>query len=344
MIRVENIYYLLCYAWGHVEQASERVLGRTDLESVSDLLGHVLAARVRSLLRRGVPRQYVLTEDVLFSPRGRIDVQAQFRRGPVRGRGVACRYDELDHDILLNRVITWALRTLMRSVGDSGVRVELAEALGRWPHTAEVQLRAEHFARLRRERVDAHVRFIVHLCGFLFDQVGPRPGEKLDRFTDVTSDPRKLGLLFETFLRKFWESEQRAFSVGRSSPKWQLEGSAEALSVLPAMQPDIVLTSSQTRALFEVKYYAEPFRRGRYDGSLKLREGHLYQLFAYIENLRTRGTPLNHAVLLYAQSEEPFDYRYQLGSTRVRVRTIDLNQAWRSLRAALLEMADELHP
>ena len=58
-IPIANIYYLLCYAWGHVEEGDVvRLDELQELEEVHDLLGKVLAEGTFRLIRRGLDRGY----------------------------------------------------------------------------------------------------------------------------------------------------------------------------------------------------------------------------------------------------------------------------------------------
>ena len=58
-IPIANVYYLLCYAWGHVEESDVvRVDELGALERVQDLMGKVLAEGTFRLIRRGIDRGY----------------------------------------------------------------------------------------------------------------------------------------------------------------------------------------------------------------------------------------------------------------------------------------------
>ena len=68
-IPIANVYYLLCYAWGHVQEMDVvRVEELRGLRGVHDLLGKVLAEGVFRLVRRGIDRGYrALREDLGLS-------------------------------------------------------------------------------------------------------------------------------------------------------------------------------------------------------------------------------------------------------------------------------------
>ena len=87
-IPIANIYYLLCYAWSHVEERDVVRLEELDgLERVHDLLGKVLAEGVFRLIRRGIDRGYREVREDLAGIRGKIAMGETAKRSlPPAGR------------------------------------------------------------------------------------------------------------------------------------------------------------------------------------------------------------------------------------------------------------------
>lgn len=71
------------------------------------------ARRLEESLAFGLAREYVVQEDALVAPRGRIDVARQARAGwaPIP---ISCRFDEYEVDTPLNRVLRAAAQRLLR--------------------------------------------------------------------------------------------------------------------------------------------------------------------------------------------------------------------------------------
>ena len=70
-IPILNIYYLLCYAWGRVQERDTiRLATLEDLSTVQDLLGKMLVHGVNNLIRRGIDRGYVEGREDLAGIRG----------------------------------------------------------------------------------------------------------------------------------------------------------------------------------------------------------------------------------------------------------------------------------
>ena len=133
-IPILNVYYLLCYAWGRVQERDTRRLATLDgLLTVQDLLGKVLAGGVNHLFRRGIDRGYVERREDLAGIRGKLAVSETAKRA-LRARGrAACDFEELSVDILPNRILRTSLYGLLgRRVSlDRDVRGDVRSAYRR---------------------------------------------------------------------------------------------------------------------------------------------------------------------------------------------------------------------
>jgi 5-methylcytosine-specific restriction enzyme subunit McrC len=108
---------------------------------------------------------------------------------------------------------------------------------------------------------------------------------------------------------------------------------------LPDMRTDITLRAQGRHIVIEAKCTAHTHQSSY--GTTKLRSDHLYQLLAYLTNLRARGIdPVG--LLLYAQAGHDMRYDYELQGIPVRVRSLDLEQPWRTVRSDLLALIGEL--
>lgn len=341
MVRPDSLYYLLCYAWDHSDLASRADVAGLPNDRVADMLGHVLVARVSELLRRGLHREYVAREDELRSPRGKIDVSTHVRRVLRPSGRVACRFDELDHDVLINQIVGATLERLAPAVTAGGTARSLRNLARRMPPLSRVELSASVFAGVRLHRLASHYRFVLSLCELVTRSMVP-DGAGGWSFIDFTGDQRAMGLLFEDFLRNFLKREQNVFAVDRNRIAWPAEPltpGSEAL--LPQMETDVTLTRPGRRCVLEAKFNAEPLRVGR-GGSARLRENHLYQLFAYLSHLSAAGKFVDIGVLLYATKGERFDHRYTVDAHEVRVQALDLDQPWEAIAADIRSLVSAL--
>ena len=62
-IPIQNIFYLLCYAWDQLAEGAEIEIAAEDCHSLDELFARVLTSGTRKLLQRGLDRDYLLSSD-----------------------------------------------------------------------------------------------------------------------------------------------------------------------------------------------------------------------------------------------------------------------------------------
>lgn len=337
-IPIANIYYLLCYAWSHVEERDVVRLEELDgLKRVHDLLGKVLAEGVFRLIRRGIDRGYREVREDLAGIRGKIAMGETAKRS-LRARGqVACDFEELSHDVLHNRILRSTLRSLLR-VQDLNreVRAEVRNAYTKLDGVSVVRLNRRSFQRVQLDRNRRYYRFLLSVCRLIHEQllVDERSGEA--RFTDFTEE--RMERLYEEFIVEFYRREQEHYRVnhrGRTIP-WVDEGTPDhQRSRLPRMEADVILEAPDRRIIMDAKYYRKSLG-GWYGG--KLHSNNLYQLLAYLRNREATepAGPKHEGILLYPVVDTPLSADVRLEGFSIQARSIDLARDWRHVHADML--------
>lgn len=333
MIPIENVYYMLSYAWNHVQERRELDLSGTSVDKPQDLFALVLARGVMKLLRRGLDRDYITEQRALKGVRGRIAIDETVKRS-LRARGeIACTYDELSRDVLQNRIVAETLRRLLRVEElDKAVRGEVELAAARFPRVTSMALSASAFNTVVVHRNNRFYRFILDICRLIHDNLLVRSDAVgAYRFYDFRRDQARMGALFEAFVRNFLAAEQDRFHVSAPRVPWAL-GQADDRSIrhLPIMKTDIVLREPGHRIIVDTKFYEEPLG-GHYEVN-KVRSDNLYQILAYVQNAAaTHPEDEVSGVLLYATVGGELSFGYEILGKRILVRSIDLAQPWRGV-------------
>ncbi len=341
-IPIENLYYVLAYAYRGLPAGGVAALGAVDAHAQADLLAGALAVAVRGQIRRGLARGYVAYEEDTPAPRGRIDIGETTKRAlRLRGR-VHVHVDDFVSDVPANRLVLATLRRLLRT---DGVRPEsraaLHAVLPAFAGVARVPLDARAF-----RAVDVHAgarpyRFLVALCALVHRSLLPTEHAGRYRFRDVTRDDVAMRALFQQFVFEFLRREQRAFRVEHEKRlRWSLEpvGAADA-SLVPAMYVDIVLRDRESgRAVLIDTKYTSALKRGQY-GMERFKSGYLYQMAAYLHHApQVCGPGEIDGILLHAAAGRALDETYRLGPHRLRVCTLDLGQPWPGIHRDLLAL------
>ena len=337
-IPIENIYYLLCYAWERLPEAEIVSVAQDPETELVDLFARVLAGGVTHLLKRGLDRSYGTRTDELPGIRGRLELgQSLHRASFIRARAV-CTFDEMSANVLHNQII----KTTLRSLGSvQGTHPRLTEMLGdlyrRMPDVTEIRLTGGCFRRVILNRNTAVYRFPLDVCELLFRHllVDERSGET--RFRDFTRHDKEMARLFERFLFAFYRKEQKRYRVRAPKIRWRASGDPDDLAYIPQMRTDIVLQNKSERIVIDAKYYANTLTE--YMSKRTLRSSHLYQLFTYMQHLApsSSGRPVR-GMLIYPKTTGFMTVRAELHGHPFLAATINLAQPWTQISADLLAL------
>ena len=342
-IPIANVYYLLCYAWGHAEESDVvRVEELGGVNQVHDLLGHLLATGTLRLIRRGLDRGYREVREDLPGIRGKVALSDTAARA-LRSRGrVACDFEELSHDVPRNRILRSALGVLLRIADlDGDVRNRIRLAYRALEGVSVVRLSGRLFAQVQLDRNRHRYRFLLSLCRLVHECLLVDETSGDTRFTDFRRDRARMWKLFEDFVIGFFQLEQGEYRVNRGGRaiKWDDEGTEEHhRSAIPRMEGDVLLDSPERRIILDTKYYAEALA-GRH-GPRKLRADNLYQLLTYLRNREAMAGPgpRHEGILLYPVVAERLAIDVHLEGFSIRARTIDLAQPWRGIHRDMLAL------
>ncbi len=347
-IRVENLYYLLSYAWGLLPVA-EPVVGdaETPPETLLDLLAVLLRDSLEQLVKRGLDQDYQTTELLTAMPRGKLLPGRSMREQTLPRARVWCETDDRTPDTLLNQLVKSAAHRLAEA-GEvkEALREDLRGLLRSFDRVRLVPLLDTELGAVRVYRHTARYGMVVHLSQLVRHLALPTQKAGTVLVPDVWRDERNMARLFEQFVRNFYDFHLRGIAtVSAKALRWQLTAEDEVSAQhLPKMQTDVVVAYNDHKrvVLLECKFYPQALGN-EHHGKRKVRSAHLYQLFAYQQHLKQRfpGREVR-SVLLYPVGDETVLLRYQLGAEPVRVYTLNLNQPWPAVRAAMLALLEAI--
>lgn len=340
MIPVQNIYYLLCYAWDRLDERDLVKVDATTCNNVVDLFAKVLLNGCTHLFKKGLDRGYVEIADSIRGVKGKIDFGNTLKQN-LFSRGQAfCEYDELDYNILHNQVIKSTIAALIQVEDlDKGLKKQLRTIYHKFHGVDTIRINTQHFAKIVLHRNNAFYDFLLKVCRILHDNILVTEEQGKYLFKDFVRDEVKMRTVFEHFVRNFYDKHQHTFDVSSEYIVWNafaLDGGSTAL--LPLMKTDISLESAKRKIVIDTKYYTETLKL-HYDKE-KIRSGHLYQLFAYLKNLEARGgvNKNSEGILLYPTVTTELAESYQVDGHKISIHTINLNQDWELIHQDLLRI------
>jgi 5-methylcytosine-specific restriction enzyme subunit McrC len=341
LIPIRNIYYLLSYSWDLLEEAEELAVETENLPQVADLLARLLIHGTQRLLRRGMDRGYLPQTEVLSTLRGRVNFGASIRKLLLDQGKAQCDFEEFLPDLLHNQILKTTLQALAGTDGlASRQRMDLHTLLSKMEGISHLQLRKAHFSEVSLHRNNAHYRLLMHLCELVYDNllVNEQTGQRT--FRDFLRDERQMARLFERFIANFYRKETDWDVTPQEQIPWD---TSTPCDLLPEMNADAVLRRPGRTLVVECKFYQETLQTGRWSEKPRLRSQHLYQLSAYMENLR-HWLPADcelEGILVYPTVNTCLQVDLCLVGKKIMARTVDLNDPWEKVANQLIGIIEQ---
>lgn len=136
-------------------------------ETLLEILIGLFARKLADEVRKGMPRHYLAHEDDLTSVRGRLDITRQFTALIARPDRLACRYDDLSPDIVLNQIMKAAVERLIRVSASAENQRRLRELAFFYADISSVQASALAWDSLILDRTNRRWRELVELARLL---------------------------------------------------------------------------------------------------------------------------------------------------------------------------------
>lgn len=339
MIRVQNIYHMLAYAFQVLREQGYRDVATEDFANTAELCAAILARGVSSQLKRGLGREYVDRTDTLSTLRGKIEVSESVKTRSVLRRQMVCSYDEFSVDTRMNRVLKATMKLLVRSDIDKARKKELKRLLVYFGDVGDIDLATVDW-HMRFDRNNQTYRMLMNVCWLVAKGLLQTQTDGTSRLMDFL-DEQRMSHLYEKFILEYYKREHPELNAGASYIGWVLDDGFD--DMLPAMHTDITLVRGGTVLIIDAKYYSHTTQQ-QFD-KRSVHSGNLYQIFTYVKNKEAELANQEHEVsgmLLYAKTDEEIqpDGVYQMSGNQISVRTLDLNREFSEIAAQLDEIAN----
>lgn len=337
-VPIQNIYYLLCYAWDKLEEKEIVDVEPLDSTSLANLFARVLINGTNHLLKRGFDRGYVPQHEWTGRLRGRICFQEAIRTNATRTTRLPCEFDELSYNVLHNQILKATMRRLIRAQDLATESTEgLAQLCRLFSDIEDIELTGRVFGRVQLYRNNQFYDFLLKVCELIYRNLLVSEKSGSSKFMDFVRDKRQMAILFENFVRTFYRVHTD-YKVKREDIYWRwIAADQVAAGLLPKMQTDISLTTAARKIIIDCKFTPEATQH-HYEAET-LRSSHLFQINAYLTNL-PGGKLMDtcEMMLLYPTVDSPLSVDFSDQKHKIRIRTINLNQDWQGIHKDLLAL------
>lgn len=340
-IPIENIYYLLSYAWNKLEEKDRVKVSVDGINDIKDLLAKILINGTIIQLKRGLDKNYIDHKEELSGIKGKIQISDTLKKNLFLKQRAICSFDDFSNNVLLNQILLSTILSLIKTEGlNQDLKSNLIRIRRKFQGIDTIKITRKHFNQIKINRNNKLYGFLMNVCELIYDCILPSEQTGYFKFSDFTRDERKMNQLFEAFIRNFYKIEQNKFhTVKAENLSWLLSPKDESSkNYLPLMKTDITLMNDNEKIIIDAKYYKETM--STYYDVEKIKSNNLYQIFSYLLNQRN-GTQRNKTakgILLYPTVQEEYNHEYTYENHDVEIKTIDLNTSWKNISERLLQL------
>ena len=338
MIRIQNIYYMLAYAFQVLDEQGYRNVAIEDFDNTAELCAAILARGISTQIKRGLGKEYIPRTEALSSLRGKIDITESIKTQALQRNLLVCSYDEFSVNSHMNRIIKSTVLLLLRADITKVRKKKLRKLLVFFDDVDAIDLHSVNW-NMQYNRNNQNYRILISICYLVFKGLLQTQSDGTTKLMDFL-DEQRMHRLYEKFILEYYRREYPQISANASQIPWKLDDGMSAM--LPVMQSDIMLTHGEKTLIIDAKYYSHTTQI-QYDKHT-LHSGNMYQIFTYVKNKEAELADKPHEVsgmLLYARTDEEVypENEYRMSGNRIEVRTLNLDRDFSYIKKQLDEIA-----
>lgn len=340
MIRIQNIYYMLAYAFQVLNEQGYKNIATEEFDNTAELCAAILARGISTQVKRGLGKEYIPQTEALSSLRGKLDISESIKTQTFLKKQMICSYDDFSVNSVMNRIIKSTVLILLKGDISKSRKKELRKLMVFFDDVDVIDLYSVNW-NMQYNRNNQTYRMLISICYLVFKGLLQTQSDGTTKLMDFL-DEQRMHRLYEKFILEYYRKEHPELTTNASQIPWQLDD--DFGDMLPVMQTDIMLTKDEKTLIIDAKYYAHTTQR-QYDKNT-LHSGNLYQIFTYVKNKEAELAEQPHKVagmLLYARTDEEIypEKEYRMSGNQIGVRTLNLDGDFDMIKNQLNEIAEK---
>jgi len=337
MIKIQNIYYMLSYAFQILKEQGYKHIETEEFHNMPDLMAEILIRGFSVQIKRGLVKEYVPIVEPLSNPKGKIDISDTIKGMTILKKQLMCSYDEFSVNAYMNRIIKTTMEVLLRSQIASDRKKELKRLLMYLVDVDVLELSKINW-NVQYNQNNQTYRMLISVCYLTIKGLLQTTTDGSKKMMDFL-DEQRMCHLYEKFILAYYAKEYPMLTVNSSQIKWAIDEGQ--MDMLPTMQSDIMLSLDEKVLIIDAKYYSHTTQSQF--GTNTIHSANLYQIFTYVKNKDRYNTGNVAGMLLYARTDELVqpNQEYVISSNKIWVKTLDLNLPFTDIAGQLNKIANE---
>lgn len=343
MIQVQNIYWMLSYAFETLNEQGYKNCAKEDFDNALDLLSSILEKGLTYQIKRGINKYYVEQQESLNTLRGKIDIQGTIQNRIRQTQKLDCIYEEFSINTYFNQIIKTTVESVLLVSKDVKNKNALKKLMVYFKDVDILPLRGINW-KLHFDRNNQSYRMLLYICHLIVDGMIQSTQDGKLKLLDYIEESH-LAHLYEKFILKYYQKHFRGLLKAEAKQiKWALDDKDVDVLFLPEMQTDITLTCGNKVLIIDAKYYPHNTTSGQF-GKRTIHSGNMYQIFTYVKNKAAEDTSLEvGGLLLYAKTDDENQVYgdFMMSGNYIGATTLDMSRDFQTVKDKLNFIGDRL--
>lgn len=234
MILIQNIYYMLSYAFKVLNEQGYKSVATEEFNNVGELCAAILEKGVSSQVKHGLGREYIEKTEPLSSLRGKIGITESIKTRSVLKKQLICTYDDFSINSYMNQIIKTTMNILLKSDISKDRKKKLRKLMIYFKDVDTLDIHTINW-RQQYNRNNQTYRMLISICHLVIEgllQTKSDGSTKLMYFLDE----QKMHKLYERFILEYYRKEYPQLKASASQIPWVLdEGDDSSLPLMRVM-------------------------------------------------------------------------------------------------------------
>ncbi len=339
-IRIQNIYYMLAYAFSVLKNNGYDKLASEEFENTADLLSAILSKGIAIQVKRGLGKEYIPTTESLSTLRGKIDISESIKGQTMLKKQLVCSYDEFSVNTKLNQILKTTIHILLHQKIKLQTKKELKNLIMYFKDVATVNPYTIDW-NMRFNRNNQSYQMLISIC-YLVIKGLLQKDDKGDMKMQSFLDEQRMAKLYEKFILEYYKQHlpSNTYTVKSKEIEWNEDNNY--FDYLPKMQSDIYIENKDSGEIFiiDAKFYTRSMATSQFGNKQTFHSHNLYQIFTYVKNKDKNNIGNVRGMLLYAKTDEDItpNAQFSMGGNKIEVKSLDLSKPFDDIEHQLINI------
>lgn len=168
MIPVQNIYYMLSYAFQALQAQNYKDLATENFHNTAELCAAILDKGISVQLKRGLGRDYLPKSESLSTLQGRLNISESIKTQTLLKKQMICTYDEFSTNTQFNQIIKSTMLLLLKANITNTRKKSLRNLLLFFSDVNEIDLRFVNWNQ-HYNRSNQSYQMLIGICYLIYN-------------------------------------------------------------------------------------------------------------------------------------------------------------------------------